>query len=167
MIHCAHPVPSKGRLISVMRRGAGCGGRCGTQDVRSSAEAQAAIARSTDRGSVAEDNRRPGQGTAPPGLSQSKPHTPRAERRCFSAVRGDLLVWILSKIPHGAAGSAESPAFRAPLRFARVGMRSGLRARPRRPKNREGGALSAAIARLRGAAVAGRSNPQWTNRRVL
>ena len=49
-------------------------------------------ARSTDRGSLAEDNRRPGQGTAPPGLSQSKPQTPRAERRTFSAVRGDCML---------------------------------------------------------------------------
>jgi hypothetical protein len=71
-----------------------------------------------------------GQRTRPPGLSQSKPLTPRAERRRFrrSVV---TIAHALSHIAHGAMGLAEGPAFRAPLRIARGGMRCGLRARPR------------------------------------
>ena len=50
--------------------------------------------RLTGRGSPAEDTKKvrpamPVNGVCPPGLSQSKPLTPRAERRRFSAVRGD------------------------------------------------------------------------------
>ena len=50
--------------------------------------------RLTGRGSPAEDTKKvrpamPVNGVCPPGLSQSKPHTPRAERRSHSAVRGD------------------------------------------------------------------------------
>jgi hypothetical protein len=78
------PVPpcSKGRFMSVARRGAGCGGRAGAKDVSRRAEAQAAMIRPTGRGSPAEDTKTsrpamPVNGVCPPGLSQSKPHTPR------------------------------------------------------------------------------------------
>ena len=56
------------------------------QDVGAAAEAQAAMIRLTGRGSPAEDIKKvrpamPVNGVCPPGLSQSKPLTPRAERR--------------------------------------------------------------------------------------
>jgi hypothetical protein len=77
--------------------------------------------RLTGRGSPAEDTKKvrpamPVTGVCPPGLSQSKPQTPRAERRNYSAVRGDCYSRVVKlKPPHEAMGLAESPAFRAPL----------------------------------------------------
>ncbi len=60
---------------------------------------------------------RPCQGVAPPGLSQSKPQTPRAERR---RNRRSVVTsaHALLTFAHEAMGLAESPAFRAPLRRA-------------------------------------------------
>ena len=64
-----------------------------------------------------------------------------------SAVRGDCNLMRFSHCAWGQ-GLAESPAFRAPLRYrladiaVKKGHREfGRRARPRRPKNRDGGAL--------------------------
>ena len=84
--------------------------------------------RLTGRGSPAEDNKpsrpaMPVNGVCPPGLSQSKPiNTARGTPGHRQSVV-TMLVWTLSPIPHGAAGSAESPAFRAPLDFIRGKLR--------------------------------------------
>jgi hypothetical protein len=61
--------------------------------------------RLTGRGSPAEDTKKvrpamPVNGVCPPGLSQSKPQTPRAERRRYSAVRGDLSARVVKLIHH-------------------------------------------------------------------
>jgi hypothetical protein len=135
MVQSIHPASSKGRLISVMRRGAGCGGRCGRQDVARAAEAQAAMIRLTGRGSPAEDIKKvrpamPVNGVCPPGLSQSKPINTARGTPTFSAVRGDCNLMRFPHTAHGAMGLAESPAFRAPLRSARVGMRVGTPGAP-------------------------------------
>ena len=53
-----------------------------------------------------------------------------------------MLVWFFS-LPTRGRGQAESPAFRAPLfqgLECEFGMRLGIPAYPRRPKNRDGGA---------------------------
>ncbi len=77
--------------------------------------------RLTGRGSPAEDNKTsrpamPVNGVCPPGLSQSKPLTPRAERRA-TGVRGDYArVDKLNTTTRGC-GLPGSPAFRAPLRY--------------------------------------------------
>ena len=76
--------------------------------------------RLTGRGSPAEDTKKvrpamPVNGVCPPGLSQSKPLTPRAERRRFSAVRGDYNLMRILTSRMGPWALAESPAFRAPL----------------------------------------------------
>ena len=83
------------------------------------AEAQAAMIWLTGRGSPAEDSKTsrpamPVNGVCPPGLSQSKPHTPRAERR---RNRRSVVTsaHALLTFAHEAMGLAESPAFRAPL----------------------------------------------------
>ena len=72
------------------------------------AEAQAAMIRLTGRGSPAEDTKKvrpamPVNGVCPPGLSQSKPQTPRAERRRFrrSVV---TIAHALSHFAHEAMG---------------------------------------------------------------
>ncbi len=57
---------------------------------------------------------RPCLGVCSPGLSQSKPQTPRAERRIDR--RSVVTCSCASPHAHGATGLAESPAFRAPLR---------------------------------------------------
>ena len=68
---------------------------CGAMDVSRHAEAQAAMIRLADRGPPAEDTKPAvaSDGVCPPGLSQSKPQTPRAERRAigFSVVTKILM----------------------------------------------------------------------------
>jgi hypothetical protein len=132
-----------------MRRGAGCGGRCMRQDVARAAEAQAAMIRLTGRGSPAEDTKKvrpamPVNGVCPPGLSQSKPHTPRAERRRFrrSVVTAISCAYSLRAWGHGLA---ESPAFRAPLGFQGQVAANGIRARPRRLKNQGRRSLACSV----------------------
>ena len=80
--------------------------------------------RLTGRESPAEDTKKvrpamPVNGVCPPGLSQSKPQTPRAERRRNrrSVV---TIAHALSHFAHEAMGLAESPAFRAPLDLSRA-----------------------------------------------
>ena len=94
----------KGRLISVMRRGAGCGGRCCVQDVAQAAEAQAAMIRLTGRGSPAEDKKlaAPARVSVLRGCRRaSLKH--RARNAGLSAVRDDCSCGS-SHFPHEAAG---------------------------------------------------------------
>jgi hypothetical protein len=135
-----HPASSKGRLISVMRRGAGCGGRCGTQDVRRAAEAQAAMIRPTGRGSPAEDSKTsrpamPVNGVCPPGLSQSKPINTARGTPTQSAVRGDcnLMRFHISRMGPWAWLTARRSA--RPWVYPGLECEIGIRARPRRLKN--------------------------------
>jgi hypothetical protein len=108
----------------------------GAKDVSRDAEAQAAMIRLTGRGSPAEDIKKvrpamPVNGVCPPGLSQSKPQTPRAERRRFRR----FVVTTISCAYHTCAwgrGQAESPAFRAPFILKGIERRFGRRRTPRR-----------------------------------
>ncbi len=76
--------------------------------------------RLTGRGSPAEDNKQSRPASSGPRclssgvVAEQATHTARgtpSDRR-FVVI---TLVWILTHIPHGAAGLAESPAFRAPF----------------------------------------------------
>ena len=102
--------------------------------------------RLTGCGSPAEDTKTsrpamPVNGVCPPGLSQSKPQTPRAERRRNRR----SVVTAISCAFHTRAwgqGLAESPTFRAPLAYRacpicqrKKGHGYGRRAHPRRQKN--------------------------------
>jgi hypothetical protein len=133
--------------MSVARRGAGCGGRVRAKDVSRRAEAQAAAARATDRGSAAEDkNGGPTQGTAPPGCRRaSLTHRARNAGHRRSVVT--MLVWTSLPFPHEAAGRLRARRSARPWVFQGKECETGLRACPRRHNNRAGGALIAVIAR--------------------
>ncbi len=110
------------------------------------AEAQAAMIRLTGRGSPAEDTKKvrpamPVNGVCPPGLSQSKPLTPRAERRRFSAVRGDYLLMRFHTQRMGPWAWLKARRSARPCIVRGRECEMGRRARPRRPKNRDGEAL--------------------------
>jgi hypothetical protein len=70
------PLHTTGDGALVTRRGAGSGGRGRAQDVREAAEVQAVRSRCARQAHLGG-----GKQLRPPGVVQSKPLTPRAERR--------------------------------------------------------------------------------------
>ena len=119
--------------MSVVRRGAGSGGRAAGRRNPAVRSVQAASRRASCR--------RFGGGTST-GDDGADRQTPRAERRSLFGGSWCYQSHALSHFAHGVAGLAESPAFRAPFSSKGSERRFGIRARPRRLKNGARGALS-------------------------
>jgi hypothetical protein len=117
--------------MSVVRRGARCGGRTCCGDVAACPEAQAVMVCRARRPTPVVDSK-----VIPPGPSRSKPQTPRAERRRVRLSCGDVLMCLFFTNAHGAVGVAKRPAFRAP---SSGGPKEQRRGRTRRRPNNTGG----------------------------
>ena len=109
--------------------------------------------RLTGRGSPAEDTKTsrpamPVNGVCPPGLSRSKPLTPRAERRVDrrSVV---TIAHALLTLAHEAMGWLKARRSARPCALQGKECEVGLRARPRLSNNRAGGALVFRLPRKR------------------
>ena len=152
----------KGRLISVMRRGAGSGGRCRAQDVRPVTEAQAAMIRLTGRGSPAEDTKlaAPARASVLRGCRRAS-HSHRARDAGKPADLRPLRLRQAS-VPRGAGvrGSLGIPAFRAPL----IG--AGIEGRTAYPAPQTIRAMTRARSSFRGAPQARTRNPDAGGERV-
>ncbi len=97
----------------------------------------------------------------PPGAMEQTLNTARGTPGDRQSVV-TMLVWTYSTIPHGAAGFSEARRSARPWDFQGHGMRSRLRARPRRHKNRAGEALPPSF---RGASEASEPGIQSCKRR--
>jgi hypothetical protein len=97
--------------MSVVRRGARCGGReCG-RTYPHARRPKPCVARWAGRPTRVVDSK-----VTPPGPSRSKPHTPRAERRRVRLSCGDVLMCLFTHNAHGAVGVANARRSARPLR---------------------------------------------------